>query len=181
MTSQGRTVNCRAMRGSHIKPTNEKGGPKAAPSPTHLERNERRRGLRRFSPFKAGPKDIQRGGCNRMTRALTLSSTAQRSSQSTDNRANEKGGRSRPLTCAVDDPTPSWPRIAPSVAPSNQKLMPKGKPASGPAGLPGRKRSFAVSKLPGAFQALSDLGANSVSRDSFSLISGVSLRLKVSS
>jgi hypothetical protein len=54
-------------RGSRVKPTNEKGGPKAAPSPAHLEWAARRMGFAAASPFKAGPKDLQRDGCNTMT------------------------------------------------------------------------------------------------------------------
>jgi hypothetical protein len=44
----------------------KKGGPKAAPSPSHLERVCAAGGLR-TSPFKAGPKALQPAGCIKMT------------------------------------------------------------------------------------------------------------------
>jgi hypothetical protein len=47
----------------------KKGGPKAAPSPAHLERTNAARGFAAvwFSPFKAGPKGLQCAGCITMT------------------------------------------------------------------------------------------------------------------
>jgi hypothetical protein len=46
---------------------NKKGGPKAAPSPARFERPGTPQGVATLSPFKTGPKALQRAGCITMT------------------------------------------------------------------------------------------------------------------
>jgi hypothetical protein len=50
-----------------IRHSRKKGGPKAAPSPAHLERTNAARGFATVFAFKARPKGLQRAGCITMT------------------------------------------------------------------------------------------------------------------
>jgi hypothetical protein len=50
-----------------IRHSRKKGGPKAAPPQPTWNGRTPQGGLRRFSPFKAGPKGLQRSGCITMT------------------------------------------------------------------------------------------------------------------
>lgn len=60
-TPRASAVNCLATIA-----TNKKGRPESRPLPSPLRTDARRWGIQQLSPFKAGPKDLQRGGCTTM-------------------------------------------------------------------------------------------------------------------